>query len=50
MSLYITQFSENGLKVVCENFRGEKVVQQYEDIYRTINFIQLMHSISKVSQ
>ena len=30
------QFSENGLKVVCENFRGEKVVQQYEDIYEQL--------------
>ena len=27
------QFSQNGIKMVNENFRGEKIVQQYEDIY-----------------
>ena len=27
------QFSQNGIAMVNENFRGEKIVQEYEDIY-----------------
>ncbi|WP_428908913.1 N-acetyl-alpha-D-glucosaminyl L-malate synthase BshA [Niallia sp. Krafla_26] len=30
------RFSKNGIKVVCEKFKGEKIVQEYEDIYEQL--------------